>query len=260
MTVNWNTEAFFEKASKGSFAARAARTDVFKNNCEIFQAGGYVSESGKEVILNLADAYHACGFYHRGSHAQEESLCRQTTLSQSLYQYYSKNSAELSGVPFKEKKYPMDIRYGAVYSPHTTVFRRGPRHGYALLDNPYDTAFISCAALDFNEKHGKNHEFRSADGGFIPEGKDIMISKIRTILSVALANGHDAVVLGAFGCGAFRLRPDLVAGLFSAVLSEQAFKNRFKIVSFAILEKDGPESGADGKFAPFYRLFGQYGA
>lgn len=142
MAVTWNKEAFFDKASKGSFAARSARTDVYVNNCEIFRSGGYETESGKEVeldpsamlegtivydspisldevpaiseptvtgvantgsiemgrelqmkglnpvILNLADAYIACGWYYKGSNAQEESLCRQSTLSQSLFQYY----------------------------------------------------------------------------------------------------------------------------------------------------------------------------
>ncbi len=30
MSVTWNSEAFFAKATKGSFAAKAARVDVFK--------------------------------------------------------------------------------------------------------------------------------------------------------------------------------------------------------------------------------------
>lgn len=312
MAVKWNVEDYVAKASKGSFAARAARADVYKNNCEIFQAGEYETASGKvvkldpkpmlegtvvydapippapaadgsvktytgvanmgsielgrelqvhgynPVILNLADAYVACGWYYKGSHAQEESLCRQSTLSQSLYQYYGAEQAARSGVAFRGKRYPMDLRYGAVYSPHVTVFREGPGKGYALSDDPYETAFISAAALDFNEKHGKNLEFRSAGGGFTPEGREIMRSKIRTIFGAALAGGHDAVVLGAFGCGAFRLRPDLVAALFREVLSEPAFKDRFQAVVFAILERNGSETGFRGKFAPFYSLFGPY--
>ena len=314
MAITWNPDIYFEKASKGSFAAKAARAEVFKNNCEIFQAGAYKTVSGNTVelnpfpmlegtivydvpvdvsrsvaldespmtgvanvgclelgrelqlkgfnpvILNLADAFTACGFYERGSNAQEESLCRQSTLSQSLYQYYGSRQSALSGVPFKGKKYPMDIRCGAIYSPHVTVFRKGSRDGFALMDEPYETAIISCAALDFNEKHGKNHEYRAADGGFTREGREIMLSKIRTIYGVALAAGHDALVLGAFGCGAFRLRPDLVAELFREVMFEPAFKNRFRAVTFAILEKSGPESGIHGKFAPFYRIFGKYGS
>ena len=52
MAVTWNPETFFEKASRGSFAAKAARADVFKNTCEIFQAGAYETVSGKTVELN----------------------------------------------------------------------------------------------------------------------------------------------------------------------------------------------------------------
>lgn len=314
MAITWNPDIYFEKASKGSFAAKAARADVYKNNCEIFQDGAYVTVSGKTVelnpspmldgtvvydapivfpdvspsadapltgvanigclelgrelqqkgynpvILNLADAYVACGYYEKGSNAQEESLCRQSTLSQSLYQYYGERQSEKSGIAFLGKKYPMDLRCGAIYSPHVTVFRKGARDGFALMDEPYETAIISCAALDFNEKHGKNREYRSSDGGFTREGREIMLSKIRTIYGAALVGGHDALVLGAFGCGAFRLRPDLVAELFREVLFEPAFSNRFRAVTFAILEKPGPEYGIHGKFAPFYQIFGRYGA
>jgi len=45
----WNPETFFTKVSKGSFAAKAARIDVYKNNCEIFKAGGYVSLNDKDI-------------------------------------------------------------------------------------------------------------------------------------------------------------------------------------------------------------------
>ena len=312
MSVKWNIDEYVAKASKGSFAARAARADVYKNNCEIFQAGEYMTTSGKivklnpaamlagtvvydafcqpstskgepvktltgvanigsielgrelqlkgfnPVILNLADAYIACGWYYKGSSAQEESLCRQSTMSQSLYQFYGAEQATRSGVAFRGKRYPMDLRHGAIYSPHVTVFREGAAKGFELMEEPYETAFISCAALDFNEKHGKNREYRSSDGGFTSEGREIMRSKIRTIYGAALAGGHDAIVLGAFGCGAFRLRPDLVAALFRDVLFEPSIKDRFKVIAFAILEGKGPDTGARGRFAPFYNTFGQY--
>ena len=52
MSVKWNIDEYVAKASKGSFAARAARADVYKNNCEIFQSGEYITTSGKVVKLN----------------------------------------------------------------------------------------------------------------------------------------------------------------------------------------------------------------
>ena len=90
----------------------------------------------------------------------------------------------------------------------------------------------------------------------------IEANKIRTIFRIALENGHDSIVGGAFGCGIFRLHSDEVAGLFRDVLNEPEFKNRFKKIVFAIYEgKPSPRRrepiGRDGKYAPFYEIFGK---
>ena len=90
------------------------------------------------------------------------------------------------------------------------------------------------------------------------EGKTIEKNKIRTILRIALDNGHDSVVLGAFGCGVFNLLPSEVSKMFYDVLNEPEFKGNFKIILFAILErktKKGFKIGSNGKFKPFYDLF-----
>lgn len=208
------------------------------------------------AVLNLADAYTACGWYYRGSGAQEESLCRASTLSRSLYAHYKKNRAETVSTPFLGSAYPLDMHWGGIYSPKVTVFREGGDLWHRLLEEPYEVSVVSVAALDFNEKHGKNLEYRAPDGGFTPEGFSIMQDKIRTIYRIALSNGHDSAVLGAFGCGAFRLPAETVAGLFRDILTESEFVGRFKEVRFAILEKGSPsQTGLNGKFAPFYRIF-----
>jgi uncharacterized protein (TIGR02452 family) len=69
------------------------------------------------------------------------------------------------------------------------------------------------------------------------------------------------MVLGAFGCGVFNLHSDEVAALFKDVMNESEFKNKFKKLVFAIYEgKDSPRRrktiGREGKFAPFYNIFG----
>ncbi|MBR5906143.1 MAG: TIGR02452 family protein [Bacteroidales bacterium] len=210
------------------------------------------------AVLNLADCYTACGWYPRGSRAQEESICRVTTLSRSLYQYYTENMAQTVGVNFKGKGYPMDYHFGGIYSPGVTVFRDSAEL-FRLMDEPYKVSVISVAALNFRERDdrpARDGQYRADDGGFTPEGLTIMQDKIRTIYRIALVNGHDSLVLGAFGCGAFRLRSDIVARLFRDILQEDEFIGSFKEIRFAILEWGNPsEAGRNGRFAPFYRLF-----
>ena len=234
-------------------------TACFNEDCLVV-AKNLMDRGYNPAVLNLADAYAACGMYNKGSNAQEESLCRASTLSQTLNQYYNKLWAKKAGVSLrKQPAYPMDMRYGCIYSPGVAVFRDGQNSGYALREEPFKTAIISLAALNFREEdHPNNCEFMNPDGGFTPEGIEVMKDKIRTIYRVALSNGHDSLVLGAFGCGVFRLPSDVVAGLFRDILDEEEFKGKFRYVCFAILERrkrDG--SGLDGKFRAFYQLFNQ---
>ena len=310
---SWSREYAQERAKVGPRPGQLLRQDVYKNNSEIFLAGGYTTESGslvaipvddpmldgtkvyadafdvndlpacteavvtdvqnldcllvardlqkegyKPAVMNLADAYTACGWYKRGSRAQEEALCRLTTLSRSLFQFFKPASGKKdryaveANIRLKDIAYPMDTNFGGIYSPGVTVFRNSEDF-YSLLEESetYKVGIISVAALDFNEKHGKNLEYKAEDGGFTDEGLEIMRNKIRTIYRLALSNGHDSLVAGAFGCGAFRLPCDVVASLFNEILSEEEFKNKFRKITFAILDKEGE----DGKFSPFYKVF-----
>ena len=52
------------------------------------------------------------------------------------------------------------------------------------------------------------------------------------LLAVAAANGAQALVLGAFGCGAFRNDPAVVAQAYANILSE--FRRHFLAIEFAV--------------------------
>lgn len=252
-----NTIVYSNPFDVSHVAVRCAETatSVVNNDC-ILVAKVMIDRGLNPCVMNLADAYTACGMYKRGSRAQEEHLCRTTTLSRSLFQFFkgtTKAQAQYSvdaNVEVKSIAYPMDMNYGGIYTPDATVFRNAADL-FSFLEEPFKIAVVSVAALDFNEKHGKNLEYKAADGSISPEGIEIMKNKIRTIYRVALANGHDSLVAGAFGCGAFRLSPATVSSLFHEVLNEVEFKNKFIEVVFAILDKDGEK----GKFAPFYQQF-----
>lgn len=223
-----------------------------------------IAKGYNPAILNLASAKRPCGGWDAGMGAQEESLCFSSNLSQSLYQYGDpkyKNVRD-SGVSLKEIGYPHDMNYGGIYSPNVTFFRNNISKFYTLRDNPFKCDVITVAALCFN---GKSHyagvdelAFQAEDGGFTPEGKEIMLNKIRTIFRMGVRHGNDALVLGAFGCGAYALLPSAVSPLFRTVMEEPEFKNKFKLLVFAMLERPRRPQGLDGHFAPFYREFGTY--
>ena len=181
-----------------------------------------------------------------------------------MYQYGDpkyKNVRD-SGVPIKEIGYPHDMNYGGIYSPGVTFFRNNISKFYTLRDKTFKCDVITVAALCFN---GKSHyagidelAFQAEDGGFTPEGKEIMLNKIRTIFRMGVKNKKDALVLGAFGCGAYELPIPEVVRLFHIVINEPEFVNKFRILVFAILEKNAARSGEHGKFSEFYRVFGTY--
>ena len=223
-----------------------------------------IAQGYNPAILNLASAKRPCGGWDAGMGAQEESLCYSSTLSQSLYQFGDpkyKNVRD-SGVMVREIGYPHDINYGGIYSPGVTFFRNNISKYYTLRDKSFKCDVITVAALCFN---GKSHyagieelSYQAEDGGFTPEGREIMLNKIRTIFRMGVEHGNDVLVLGGFGCGAYALLPSAVAPLFRVVMEEPEFKNKFKLLVFAILERPRRPQGFDGKFAPFYREFGTY--
>ena len=239
-------------------------TDCVNEDCADV-AKSLLDEGLNPAILNLASKTSPCGGYHKGTSAQEECLSQMSTLSQSLYQFGSPKYKHIrdAELPLTPDVYPMDINFGGVYSPCVTFFRHGVDSYYALRKETFDCPVVTVASLSNREKNEFTNDERfyfDNEGCLTDEGKVIEANKIRTLFRIALENGHDSMVLGAFGCGVFRLHSDEVAKLFASVLNEPEFKNRFKKLFFAIYEgKPSPRRrepiGREGKFAPFYEIF-----
>ena len=217
------------------------------------------------AILNLASAGRPGGGYDLGLGAQEESLCQSSNLSLSLYQFADPRRlkcARDSGVPHKQIGYPLDTNYGGIYTPGVTFFRNNKRKYFTIKDDPFRCDVITVAALSFNGRNdfarAMELMYKAADGGFTPAGAEVMRNKIRTIFRMGVEHGKDALVLGAFGCGAYKLPCDAVAELFRQVMDEPEFAGKFRLLVFAILESTRKPNGRDGKFAPVYQKFGTY--
>ena len=199
------------------------------------------------AVLNMASRQNPGGGVQTGSGAQEENLFRRTNLFQSLYQFapYASNF----GLHKSKYQYPLDRNFGGIYTPYAIVFRGTEQEGYPLLDKPFQMSFIAVAGI--------NRPALESPERIIPELVEPVKNKIRTIFRIGLLHGHDSLVLGALGCGAFRNPPSHIARLFHEVMEEPEFKNKYKLILFAILDDHNArlKHNPDGNYLPFVREF-----
>lgn len=228
-------------------------TEVRVENMDCVLAAKQLIDDGyNPAMLNLADLYTPGGLVEYGSGAQEENLCRRSDLVLSLYQFSSARIRQYPdlGLIKNDDQYPMDERYGGVYSGIVTFFRGPESEGSLLEEKPYNIPVISVAALS-GPRIG-------ADGLMFPEETEITLEKIRTIFRIGMANFHDSLVLSALGCGAFANPPAHIAKLFHQVIEEDEFRNVFRLIDFAILDgyRTGLRHNPEGNLKPFQREFG----
>ena len=200
------------------------------NDC-LVAAERLVKEGYNPVLLNFASAGHPGGGVETGARAQEETICRRSTLTRSIYSFDARYAHYYGQSLTSAEHYPIVSEFSAVYSPGVTVFREGI--DCLLMENPYNVAVVSCAALNLNGKY----PIKLTPDGHLPQAAiDITRNKIRTAFRIGLTYGHDSLVLGAFGCGAFRNPPAEIARLFHEVMEEPEFKNKYKLITFSIIE------------------------
>ena len=93
-----------------------------------------------------------------------------------------------------------------------------------------------------------------------PEAKQFMCSKLRTILRIAMAEGHRTICLGSFGLGPiFKNPPREVAEMWRDLLfSESEFVGQFDNVFFAFdtrVMQSGFQHCSKDDFALFQSIF-----
>jgi len=82
-------------------------------------------------------------------------------------------------------------------------------------------------------------------------------AKIRLMVKMAASKGHDAMVLSAWGCGAYANPPLCIATAFKAVLEEEDLANCFQMIVFAIFDDQNARKAhnPEGNLAPFAQVF-----
>lgn len=219
------------------------KLSVVNNDCLV--VGKQMMDEGlNPAVLNMASAYRPGGGVLNGARAQEECIFRRSNLFMSLYRYdrqmynlviepnKNESSESMYDLSFIQQGYPMDENFGGIYSADVTVFKDS---NYEWLYDPYETAFISVAAMNINRALRQGQQVL-IDGRLSDRAIAITKNKIRTIYRIGILHGHDSLVLGAWGCGAFGNPPVQMAQLFVEVLNEDEFRGRYKDIRFAIIE------------------------
>jgi len=183
------------------------------------QAAVRLQATGKTnlVALNFASARNQGGGFLAGAIAQEEDLCRASGLYGCLKKkplFYNAN------IMCDDAFYT----HGIIYSPKVPFFR--DEHNL-FLEEPFKLSIISAPAPNVSS-------MKHVDESLLVE--TLLVRAIR-ILEVANANGHKNLILGAWGCGAFGNKPQIVATVFKAALD---YVPHFEHVTFAVYDTREP--------------------
>ena len=195
-------------------------------------ASAYTGKGYKLCVLNFASATNPGGGVVNGSSAQEEALCRVSTLyftldtDENRERFYKPHRMSRDPIHNDDILYTSDI---VVFKTDTATPERMPESDWFNCD------VITCAAPNlrenpasrYNSGEGRDRLLLSDD-----ELASVHRKRDRRIFDAAVQNKVDVLVLGAFGCGAFRNSPTVVADVMLTLAKE--YEHAFKTIEFAV--------------------------
>ncbi len=188
-----------------------------------FDSARQYIDCGKICVLNFANPENPGGGVRFGAMAQEECLCR----SSNLYPCINDSNVFNEYYLYHRNQSPKDHFYTdrLIYTRDITVFKDdNPVPQLLPKQEWFTTDIITCAAPYSAERKYTNLSVLFS----------IFEKRIKNIFEAARENGVEVLVLGAFGCGAFKNPPDLTAAAFAKVIREQNYLSDFKRIVFAI--------------------------
>lgn len=191
------------------------------------------------LVLNLANPVNPGGGVRRGARAQEEDLCRKSSLLLSLESKEAKK--------YYDYNKRLNTYMGSdalIITPHVEIIKDDNGE---LLDDTAVVSVITCAAPMVS---------RGKEGMSEAEYEDMLYNRIMGMLKCVAYLGYKNLVLGAWGCGAFGNDARVVSDLFYKALKEINYNSHterdlFRRIDFAVLDRT-PEQY---NFKEFYRNF-----
>jgi len=222
-TIFYNNDISIDGIEKNALPAKVLVT----RNSSFDAAREYITD--KVAVLNFASATTPGGGVTKGSSAQEECLCRCSNLYNVINTKACFNNFYTPHRNSGNALHNDDI----IYSKDVIIFKKDD---YTTLD-PSDwknVDVITCAAPNLKEKPA--NEMNPNESEHIDISDDdlfkLHVKRARKIFNAAVVNKAEVLILGAFGCGAFRNDPEIVARAYKKVLDE--YKKYFKYIEFAV--------------------------
>ena len=186
--------------------------------------GGPVAAGKPVLVLNLANPVHPGGGVRKGATAQEEDLCRKSSLLLSV-------EGE-AAAPYYAYNRKLDTFMGSdavIIHPQVEIIR--DENG-KLLEDSVVVAVLTCAAPMVK---------RGLEGMTEEQYEAMLLQRITGMLKAAAYCGYEHLILGAFGCGAFGNDAHIVSGLFFRALHEFDYDGMkendvFRSIDFAVLD------------------------
>ena len=224
-----NADDILENLIYGNETEKEAKIIVSKKRS--FEAAS--AYKGKHIsVLNFASATNPGGGVTKGASAQEECLCRISTL------YKCISASEITEAFHKKHRYAlktgeMDFLYNddCIQTCDVTIFKSDSKNPVLLPEKEwFDVNVISCAAPNLRcmSQHNKHWKKNVTDQELL----DIYKKRINRVLDIASRAKSDVIILGAFGCGAFANSPELVAKAMHVAIDEHKYD--FATIELAI--------------------------
>lgn len=222
----------FERVDAPRYTKKAEIVVSMKRTFEA--AMGYKGQ--KTAVHNFASATNPGGGVTRGSSAQEECLCRCSTLypaisSPGSVQMFHYRHRQL----LKEGKLTALYNDDCIYTPGVTVFKSDTDAPGRLPEFEwYDVDVITAAAPNLREKPSNRMNPGGGERVHIGSGdlKKLHVKRMSRVMELAKRNQVEVLVLGAFGCGAFQNPPEIVAEAMDEAV--ERYRYEFAAIEFAI--------------------------
>ena len=228
-----HTKIYWENDYPEFDAEKACDTEVTVTRDRSYQAAMRLAaeNAGSRIaVMNFANAFQAGGGVVKGAGAQEECLCRTSTLYPLLYRktlrdtFYKHHRTLNTPKATDALIYTEDV---VICKTDEDLPKRMPRERWVNVD------VITVAAPDLRDK--SNPYAPLAGGGTFMKNAELFgyhVKRAIHVLTCAAAQGADILVLGAFGCGAFRNDPTVVAHAYKVAI--EIFPKVFRKIEFAV--------------------------